>query len=231
LLDDRILEDQIDRRKAVIWGQWDWVIPAESSGIAVALLSSNQGVRRMAKRQTRRSISIRGTTYRRLREHCATTEISMSDFLEQRIAEFFGEEVEATAAKPAARLQAIAAKMNAARQAAGRPVPTLVKAPAPVTRLPQKPLQSAPRPVAKPALRQAPKPVVAPPLRKAAPLPVQSTINRKPAAAALRSTMNEGKPQSGNVGNVGRPAPTPASQVLKTRSTPSDGKDYRGIRF
>lgn len=43
----------------------------------------------MAKHQTRRSISVRGATYDRLRDYCAATGLSLSDFVEQRIAEFF----------------------------------------------------------------------------------------------------------------------------------------------
>lgn len=43
----------------------------------------------MAKRQTRKSISLRGTTYAKVREHCARAGVSMSDFLEERIAEWF----------------------------------------------------------------------------------------------------------------------------------------------
>ena len=41
----------------------------------------------MAKKQTRRSISVRGSTYYRLREYCDGAGASMSDFIEQRIAE------------------------------------------------------------------------------------------------------------------------------------------------
>jgi hypothetical protein len=46
----------------------------------------------MAKRQSRRSISVRGETYRRVREYCLSTrpQLSMSDFIEARIVEFFG---------------------------------------------------------------------------------------------------------------------------------------------
>ena len=43
----------------------------------------------MAKVQTRKAVSIRGTTYARLREHCEVARVSMSDFVEQRIAEWF----------------------------------------------------------------------------------------------------------------------------------------------
>lgn len=43
----------------------------------------------MAKKQTRRSVSIRGTTYDRIRSYCELEGISMSEFVEQRIAAFF----------------------------------------------------------------------------------------------------------------------------------------------
>jgi hypothetical protein len=43
----------------------------------------------MAKKQTRRSVSIRGTTYDRIRNYCEKNGISMSEFVEARIAEFF----------------------------------------------------------------------------------------------------------------------------------------------
>jgi hypothetical protein len=45
----------------------------------------------MAKKQTRRSVSIRGTTYDRVRDFCERSNISMSEFVEERIASFFGD--------------------------------------------------------------------------------------------------------------------------------------------
>ncbi len=44
----------------------------------------------MAKRQTRRSVSIRGSTYDQIRKYCERNEVSMSEFVEDRIAAFFG---------------------------------------------------------------------------------------------------------------------------------------------
>ncbi len=44
----------------------------------------------MAKKQTRRSVSIRGSTYELIRKHCEQNDLSMSLFVEERIAEFFG---------------------------------------------------------------------------------------------------------------------------------------------
>src|SRR2546430_14489038 len=55
------------------------------------LLDDEQGVGDMAKKQSRRSISVRGVTYNQLREHCCKQNISMSDFLEQRVADYFTE--------------------------------------------------------------------------------------------------------------------------------------------
>jgi hypothetical protein len=56
----------------------------------------------MAKRQTRRSISVKGITYQRLKDFCDTNNLSVSGYLEEIIAE---------------RLDA-----------AGVPVPTVLKA-------------------------------------------------------------------------------------------------------
>jgi hypothetical protein len=56
----------------------------------------------MAKRQTRRSISVKGITYQRLKDFCDTNALSVSGYLEEIIAE---------------RLDA-----------AGVPVPTVLKA-------------------------------------------------------------------------------------------------------
>lgn len=44
----------------------------------------------MAKKQTRRSVSIRGSTYDQIRRYCERHEMSMSEFVEERIATFFG---------------------------------------------------------------------------------------------------------------------------------------------
>jgi hypothetical protein len=44
----------------------------------------------MAKKQTRRSVSIRGATYEQIRKYCERNNVSMSEFVEARIALFFG---------------------------------------------------------------------------------------------------------------------------------------------
>lgn len=43
----------------------------------------------MAKKQTRRSVSIRGTTYDKVRTYCERHGLSMSEFVEDLISQFF----------------------------------------------------------------------------------------------------------------------------------------------
>ena len=45
----------------------------------------------MAKKQTRRSISVSRGTYERLKAFCETNNISMSQFVETRVGDFLGE--------------------------------------------------------------------------------------------------------------------------------------------
>jgi hypothetical protein len=51
----------------------------------------------MAKKQTRRSISVSRTTYERLKAFCETQGISMSQFVETRVGDFLAEAPEAPA--------------------------------------------------------------------------------------------------------------------------------------
>lgn len=44
----------------------------------------------MAKKQTRRSISVSRGTYERLKAYCETNEISMSQFVERRVGDYLG---------------------------------------------------------------------------------------------------------------------------------------------
>ena len=44
----------------------------------------------MAKKQTRRSISVSRNTYERLKAYCETTGTSMSAFVEDRVGDFLG---------------------------------------------------------------------------------------------------------------------------------------------
>ncbi|MBW2732252.1 MAG: hypothetical protein JRH20_07640 [Deltaproteobacteria bacterium] len=43
----------------------------------------------MAKKQTRRSVSIRGITYDKVRTYCERHDLSMSEFVEDLISQFF----------------------------------------------------------------------------------------------------------------------------------------------
>lgn len=47
----------------------------------------------MAKKQSRRSISLSRTTYERLRSYCETNGISMSQFVEHRVGDFLGRSI------------------------------------------------------------------------------------------------------------------------------------------
>ena len=44
----------------------------------------------MAKKQTRRSISVSRATYERLKAYCETNGVSMSQFVERRVGAFLG---------------------------------------------------------------------------------------------------------------------------------------------
>src|SRR5687768_13599602 len=50
----------------------------------------------MAKKQTRRSISVSRTTYERLKAFCESNNISMSQFVETRVGDFLGQGSEVT---------------------------------------------------------------------------------------------------------------------------------------
>jgi hypothetical protein len=46
----------------------------------------------MTRKQTRRSVSIRGETHRKVSEYCESRSVSMSEFFERRVEEFFRRE-------------------------------------------------------------------------------------------------------------------------------------------
>lgn len=56
----------------------------------------------MAKKQTRRSISVSRGTYERLKAYCETNQISMSQFVERRVGDFLGRSGAAPVASPSA---------------------------------------------------------------------------------------------------------------------------------
>ena len=166
----------------------------------------------MSSKQTRRSISVRGTTYFTLRQYCEDHDRSMSDLVEELLAKVFAAAGGVTpldapvrsikTAKPVAAPRALAAKVLRAPAAAkAEPAPAVAA----------NPVKAAPTPikaVAK-AAPQAAKPAPA----KPAPMPA------KPASA----------PADGQNGG-GRPAPTPAKSVVADRVVAPKG-DYRVISF
>jgi hypothetical protein len=115
----------------------------------------------MAKRQTRRSISVSRSTYERLRAYCETNGISMSQFVEHRVGDYLGRSI----LQPAA--------------AAARPaMPLTERRDGPATSTPVVPVktESENQPAA-----PAPAPVV---MQAAAAAPVRTTITPRPAPPA-----------------------------------------------
>jgi hypothetical protein len=106
----------------------------------------------MAKKQTRRSISVSRTTYERLKAFCESSGISMSQFVETRVGDFLGE--------GASGEQTVTATPVTPR-------PMVPSTPRPA--LPARPLTVAPSPV-RPVTAPAPAPVrpAAPPMTSAA---------------------------------------------------------------
>jgi hypothetical protein len=156
----------------------------------------------MASKQTRRSISVRGTTYAQLRDFCAEHDRSMSDVVEELLSRIL-EGGEASRSKTVAPLVA----------RAPRPTPAVVEV------KPEPKIVPRVAPEDRGAVRVDPRPAPAP-----APVP--------PPRAALppRQSSRPGPARPVPVANAGRPAPTPASKVLGTKEKPKAG-DYRAIRF
>jgi hypothetical protein len=157
----------------------------------------------MASKQTRRSISVRGTTYAMLRDFCAEHDRSMSDVVEELLSRIL--ESDAPAKKTVA--------------------PLVARAPQAPQKV-EKPELRAVRPEAEPkkgspaedraAVRVDPRPApVAPP----------------PKAAAPKSPARPGPARPVPVANAGRPAPTPADKVEGTTRAKHANGDYRAIRF
>ena len=128
----------------------------------------------MAKKQTRRSISVSRTTYERLKAFCEANNISMSQLVETRVNDFLGE-----GATPSTTTTVIPATPRPVTPAAPRP---MMPAPAPK----QDTAPMAPRPAA-PAAAPAPIPMTSAAARFAVdpPPPIikqkQDTAAPKPA--------------------------------------------------
>jgi len=117
----------------------------------------------MAKKQTRRSISVSRTTYERLKAFCEANNISMSQLVESRVNDFLGGD--ATAAVP-----------STPRPAA--PAPAVPRPAQPTPPKPQetRPVQPAPVPMTSAAARFAvepPPPIIKPKQQENAPKPAE----------------------------------------------------------
>lgn len=126
----------------------------------------------MAKKQTRRSISVSRTTYERLKAFCESNNISMSQFVETRVGDFLGGEatttVEVTRPAPAPRPSYPTAP---ATPAAPRPTAAVV----PPTKTETRPAPQ-PVPMTSAAARFAvepPPPVIKPKQEQPAPKPAE----------------------------------------------------------
>jgi hypothetical protein len=125
----------------------------------------------MAKKQTRRSISVSRMTYEKLKAFCETNNISMSQFVETRVGDFLGEQGTTT----------IAPTMPKPTIPASRPIPALppktetrasVTSSAPMAVAPA----SQPVPMTSAAARfvvEPPPPIIKPKQEQAAPKPAE----------------------------------------------------------
>lgn len=114
----------------------------------------------MAKKQTRRSISVSRDTYERLKSYCETNQISMSQFVERRVGDYLGRshgqpQIQAAHDVPSAPARPSSVSVASAAHTAG---PSVV-VPRP---LPAQPLTT---PVDSPSPRQ-PRPASSEPLAK-----------------------------------------------------------------
>jgi hypothetical protein len=87
----------------------------------------------MAKKQTRRSISVSRTTYEKLKSFCETNGISMSQFVETRVGDFLGEAGPENAdSHPVAPRPSAPRPVQSSAPSQGRPQLTSVPAQRPV---------------------------------------------------------------------------------------------------
>jgi len=131
----------------------------------------------MAKKQTRRSISVSRTTYERLKAFCETNNISMSQLVETRVNDFLGEGAapSSTTIMPTTPRPVAPA---APRPTMPAPAPKQDTAPAGATMRPVAPAPVAPAPVpmTSAAARFAvdpPPPIIKPKQETAAPKPAE----------------------------------------------------------
>lgn len=146
----------------------------------------------MAKKQTRRSISVSRSTYERLKAFCEANNVSMSQLVETRVNDFLGGEspAEIVVRPPAPRPQLpgpIASPLPSPGHlpSAVAPVRPSVPAPAPVPAPVKPPIEVKPAPVVAPAQPvpmtsaaariaiEPPPPIIKPKQETAAPKPAE----------------------------------------------------------
>ena len=141
----------------------------------------------MAKKQTRRSISVSRTTYERLKNFCEANNISMSQFVETRVGDFLGGDSETVHLERTAP-STPSMSVSSERPSAPRPVHTMMPSTPSLPRsttpamVPPKAPQEAPRPapavvpMTSAAARFAvepPPPIIKPKQETAAPKPAE----------------------------------------------------------
>src|SRR5882724_4260922 len=97
----------------------------------------------MAKKQTRRSISVSRTTYERLKAFCETNHISMSQLVETRVNDFLGPSE--AGGMPMAAVANGASVLGSGLHAPGAPR-TLAPRPMVTAAAPSKPIEARPQP-------------------------------------------------------------------------------------
>ncbi|MDX2092719.1 MAG: hypothetical protein SFX73_32940 [Kofleriaceae bacterium] len=133
----------------------------------------------MAKKQTRRSISVSRTTYERLKAFCEANNISMSQLVETRVNDFLGEGVAAPpvavslAPRPGVSVASVATAPAAPRPTPAAPTPAQAK---PVAEAAAARPSSPAIPMTSAAARYAvdpPPPIIKPKQETAAPKPAE----------------------------------------------------------
>ncbi|MBP6628712.1 MAG: hypothetical protein KBG28_07900 [Kofleriaceae bacterium] len=141
----------------------------------------------MAKKQTRRSISVSRGTYERLKAFCETNNISMSQFVETRVGDFLGEGAGGVVTLSAPPPRASSPTREAPRQAApARTVP----AAAPRASTPA-PAQAAAAPAPAPVAKVVPMTSAAARYAVEPPPPVISKREEQPAPAPAMKTADQ----------------------------------------
>lgn len=135
----------------------------------------------MAKKQTRRSISVSRTTYERLKAFCETNNISMSQLVETRVNDFLGTgDIAPAPSVPSAPLRPMAprpAPPPPIKPVESRPVqPSVSPATGSSLSSPAAPIPAQPAPITSAAARfvvEPPPPIIKPRQDTAAPKPAE----------------------------------------------------------